>query len=183
MFTHSSFAIGFLYIKGGYEVGWVLIYEGLVHHGTVKMRKALFIDRDGTINKDCPYCHDISQLVIYPDIIDIMKEYQKNGYIIVIITNQSGIGRGYFTLFQFQKFHNELLRRLEEKEIYVTGTYFCPHRPEEKCNCRKPGLELIFQAARELKINIKKSVIIGDRDDIEGEMGRSLGIEYKILKR
>jgi histidinol phosphatase-like enzyme len=65
----------------------------------------------------------------------------------------------------------------------VTGTYFCPHRPEENCNCRKPALELIFKAAKELNIDIKKSIIIGDRDDIEGEMGRSLGIEYKILKR
>ncbi len=147
------------------------------------MKKALFIDRDGTINKDCPYCNDISQLEIYPDIIGIMNEYQKNNYIIVIITNQSGIGRGYFTLSQFQEFHNELLRRLEEKGISVTGTYFCPHRPEENCNCRKPALELIFKAAKELNIDIKKSIIIGDRDDIEGEMGRSLGIEYKILKR
>jgi histidinol-phosphate phosphatase family protein len=68
------------------------------------MKKALFIDRDGTINKDCPYCNDISQLEIYPDIIGIMNEYQKNNYIIVIITNQSGIGRGYFTLSQFQEY-------------------------------------------------------------------------------
>ena len=71
-------------------------------------RKALFIDRDGTINKDCPYCHNISDLVLYEDAIKIMNEYQEKGYIIIIITNQSGIGRGYFTEKEFHVFNDEL---------------------------------------------------------------------------
>ena len=62
-------------------------------------------------------------------------------------------------------------------------TYFCPHRPEENCNCRKPKLGMMFEAEKEIHIDIKESVIIGDRDDMEGKMGRSLGIEYRILKR
>ena len=147
------------------------------------MKKALFIDRDGTINKDCPYCHDISQLEIYPDALEIMKQYQANGYVIVIITNQSGIGRGYFTIEQFYQFHRELLKKIEEMGIKIEKTYFCPHRPEENCNCRKPKLGMIFEAEKEIHIDINESVIIGDRDDMEGEMGRRLGIEYRILKR
>ena len=147
------------------------------------MKKALFIDRDGTINKDCPYCHDISQLEIYPDALEIMKQYQANGYVLVIITNQSGIGRGYFTIDQFYQFHRELLKRVEEAGIKIEKTYFCPHRPEENCNCRKPKLGMMFEAEKEIHIDIKESVIIGDRDDMEGEMGRRLGIEYRILKR
>ena len=120
------------------------------------MKKALFIDRDGTINRDCPYCHDVSQLEIYHDSIEIMREYQRSGYTIVIITNQSGIGRGYFTEQQFQIFQNKVLETLEENGVNVTKTYFCPHRPEENCNCRKPRLEMIFRAASELGIDIKK---------------------------
>ena len=87
-------------------------------------QKALFIDRDGTINKDCPYCHNITDLKLYEDAIKIMKEYQEKGYIIVIITNQSGIGRHYFTEDEFHMFHNEILRKLKVKGVNIAKTYF-----------------------------------------------------------
>jgi histidinol-phosphate phosphatase family protein len=106
-------------------------------------RRALFIDRDGTINKDCPYCHDIKDLYIYDDAVEIMKEYKNKVYLVIIITNQSGINRGYFTDQEFRVFHNELLRRLKERGVEVDKTYFCPHRPDENCRCRKPKLGMI----------------------------------------
>ena len=76
-----------------------------------------------------------------------------------------------------------LLKRLNKKGVNVDKTYYCPHRPEENCNCRKPNLGMIRKATEDFDIDIANSVIIGDRDDMEGEMGRKLGIKYIILKR
>ena len=146
-------------------------------------KRALFIDRDGTLNKDCPYCHDPKDLIIYDDAVEIMKDYRNRGYLIIIITNQSGINRGYFTDEEFHIFHNELLKKLEEKGVVVDKTYYCPHRPDENCECRKPKLGMIKKAMEDFDIDLKKSIIVGDRDDMEGEMGRTLGINYLILKR
>lgn len=146
-------------------------------------RRALFIDRDGTINKDCPYCHNIKDLYIYDDAVEIMKEYKNKGYLIIIITNQSGINRGYFTDQEFHVFHNELLKRLKERGVEFDKTYYCPHRPDENCRCRKPKLGMIEKAMEEFDIDLKNSIIIGDRDDMEGEMGRRIGIDYRILER
>ena len=147
------------------------------------IKRALFIDRDGTINRDCPYCHDLKDLYIFQDTVEIMKDYRKKGYLIIIITNQSGINRGCFSDGEFHTFHNELLRRLKEMEVEVDETYYCPHRPEENCECRKPQLGMIQKAMENFDIDLKNSVIIGDRDDMEGEMGRKLGIEYLIVNR
>ena len=146
-------------------------------------KKALFIDRDGTINKDCPYCHDKKDLIIYDDAVEIMKDSRNREYLNIIITNQSGINRGYFTDEEFHVFHNELLKQLEERGVDIDKTYYCPHRPDENCDCRKPNLGMIKKAMEDFDIDLKNSIIIGDRDDMEGEMARQLGIEYKILKR
>lgn len=147
------------------------------------MRKALFIDRDGTINRDCPYCHSISQLEIYPDIPGIIREYNEKGYLVVVISNQSGIGRGYFTREECDRFNEEIRRRLREKGAIIDAFYYCPHRPEEKCSCRKPGTGLVEKASIDLSIDIKESFVIGNDDAIDGEMARRLGIGYKILER
>ncbi len=146
-------------------------------------QKVVFIDRDGTINKDCPYCHNIADLELYEDAIKLMKKYQDKGYIIIIITNQSGIGRGYFTENEFHIFHDEILRILKTKGINITKTYYCPHKPEEQCNCRKPKTGMIEQALKDFDIDLKNSIIIGDREDIEGIMAKAIGINCKIINR
>ncbi|MEM0116821.1 MAG: HAD family hydrolase [Thermoplasmata archaeon] len=149
----------------------------------MEKRKALFIDRDGTINRDCPYCHKIEDLYIYEDAVQLMKEYQKKGYIIIILTNQSGIGRGYFTIDDFWSFHNALLKKLEERGIHIYATYFCPHKPEDNCSCRKPNTGLLERAIKENNIDVENSIVVGDRDDVDGEMARRYGINYLIIKR
>lgn len=149
----------------------------------MEKKKALFIDRDGTINRDCPYCHRIEDLYIYEDAVELMREYQRMGYIIIILTNQSGIGRGYFTVEEFWKFHNHLLRELERRGIHIHATYFCPHRPEDNCPCRKPNTGMIERAVKENHIDVENSIVIGDRDDIDGEMARRFGIKYRIIRR
>ncbi|MGP6207452.1 D-glycero-alpha-D-manno-heptose-1,7-bisphosphate 7-phosphatase [Cuniculiplasma sp. SKW3] len=145
--------------------------------------KALFVDRDGTINRDCPYCKDPSQIVLYDDAIDIMKDFQNKGYLIIIVTNQSGINRGYFTIEEFKKFQEALLEMLLKRGVNVFDTFYCPHRPDEKCKCRKPETGMIEDAAKKYHIDIGESIIMGDRDDMEGEIGRKLGMKYIILNR
>ena len=146
------------------------------------MNKALFIDRDGTINHDCPYCKDPKDLRIYDDAVDIIKDFRKRGFLIVIVTNQSGINRGYFSEAEFEKFNSALLKELEREGAKVDAVYHCPHRPDEECLCRKPGTGLLLQAARDLDIDLNSSFVVGDRDDVDGEMARRLGMKYMIIK-
>lgn len=146
------------------------------------MNKALFIDRDGTINHDCPYCKDPKDLRIYDDAVDIIKDFRKRGFLIVIVTNQSGINRGYFSEAEFEKFNSALLKELERAGAKVDAVYHCPHRPDEGCLCRKPGTGLLLQAARDLDIDLNSSFVVGDRDDVDGEMARRLGMKYMIIK-
>jgi histidinol-phosphate phosphatase family protein len=147
------------------------------------MRKALFIDRDGTINRDCPYCHDISQLFIYPDIPEIISEFRRKGYLAIVISNQSGIGRGYFTKDECDRFNEEINRRLSAMGAEIDAFYYCPHRPDENCRCRKPGTGLVEKAASDLNIDVKNSFLIGNDDKIDGELARRLGIGYRIIER
>lgn len=146
-------------------------------------RKALFIDRDGTINHDCPYCSDPSQIILYDDAIDIMRRYQTDGFLIIIVTNQSGINRGYFSENQMSIFNNELMKQLKERGVTVASIYHCPHRPDENCSCRKPKTGMVEKAARDLHIDIESSVVVGDRDEIDGELARRLNMHFVLLKR
>ena len=95
------------------------------------MKKPLFIDRDGTINRDCPYCHSISQLEIYPDIPSIIREYNEKGYLIVVISNPVRYRGGYFTKEECDRFNEEIRRKLREKGAIIDAFYYCPHRPEK----------------------------------------------------
>jgi len=150
---------------------------GKMAHGN----RALFIDRDGTINRDCPYCFKPEDLVLYPDTLNVMREYQEQGYLIIIITNQSGIGRKYFTVEQMNRFNNTMLLELRKSGVLVNAIYYCPHLPEDGCNCRKPKTAMIELAAQDFKVNLSESFVIGDRDDMEGVMARKLGIPYRII--
>ena len=146
-------------------------------------KSALFIDRDGTINKDCPYCHDTSQIDIYMDAVSLIRDYRKLGFLIIVITNQSGLGRHYFSLKDLESFNEELNRRLKGLGAQFDYLYYCPHIPEDNCDCRKPKDGLIRRAVLEHEIDLDSSVVAGDRDDIEGEMARKLGLQFIHFKR
>jgi len=143
--------------------------------------KALFIDRDGTINVDCPYCYKPEELKIFDDAVRLMKEWQDKGYLIIIVTNQSGIGRKYFTVQQMDVFNNALLLKLRKSGVFVNAIYYCPHLPEDNCSCRKPKDGMVRQAVEDFNIDLNQCMIVGDRDDIEGVMARSLSIPYRII--
>ncbi len=146
-------------------------------------KPALFIDRDGTINKDCPYCHDPTQIDIYMDAVSLIRDYRKRGYLIIVITNQSGLGRHYFSIQDLEAFNEELNRRLKELGAQFDYLYYCPHIPEDNCDCRKPKDGMIRRAVQDHGIDLDSSVLAGDRDDIEGELARKLGLKFIHFRR
>jgi histidinol-phosphate phosphatase family protein len=147
------------------------------------MRKpALFIDRDGTINQDCPYCKDPEDLHVYTDAVDIISKYASKGFLIIIITNQSGVNRGYFNVKELQEFNSALIRKVAQMGGRIDDIFYCPHTPEEKCECRKPETGLIKQATEKYEIDMENSVMVGDRDDMDGELARRLGINFILLR-
>jgi histidinol-phosphate phosphatase family protein len=107
--------------------------------------------------------HEIYQLEFIPNSLNALKKFQENGYLLIIITNQSGIGRNYFSIEDYHKFQKEFLKKLKEGGIKISKTYFCPHIPDDDCEYRKPKTRFIEDAVREFSIDLSKSWIIGDK--------------------
>ena len=135
------------------------------------MTKAVFIDRDGVITEDIGYVHKVEDFKLVGNAIKGLKLLKK--YTLLIVTNQSGIGRGYYTLQDFFDYNNRILKELKKHKIKIKKTYYCPHKPEDNCECRKPKTRFLNDAEKEFGIDLKKSFVIGDRkSDIElGENG------------
>ncbi|WMT50679.1 MAG: HAD family hydrolase [Ferroplasma sp.] len=143
-----------------------------------KLRKAVFVDRDGTLNYDNGYTHKISDLKIYDDIIPVLKDYYDQGYVIIVITNQSGINRGYYSIEDMEAFNTRLAEIFIKHGIKIEEFFYCPHRPDEHCSCRKPETGLIEMAAEKYGIDIKSSIVIGDSESTDGKMASRLGIKF-----
>lgn len=128
--------------------------------------KAVFLDRDGTINKDKGYVFLIEDLEILPGAVGGLKKLQDLGYKLIVITGQSGIARGYHTLQDAEKFDDELARYLKGWGIIIEKFYRCPHHPDftGECGCRKPKTGLAMQAAKEFNIDLEQSFFVGDKD-------------------
>jgi len=123
--------------------------------------KALILDRDGTLIEDKNYAYKIEDLELLPGVIDGLKILQEE-FIFFIVTNQSGIGRGYYTEDDFHNFNAHLILLLKEENIEIKKTYFCPHIREDNCDCRKPKTKFIDNIVSEFNINIKESWMFGD---------------------
>jgi D-glycero-D-manno-heptose 1,7-bisphosphate phosphatase len=134
---------------------------------------AVFIDRDGTIMQDADYCSDPNQVKIFPGVAEALKRLKSKGFKIIIITNQSGIGRGFFTIEQYRAVEAEVLRQLGDSQI--DATYFCPDIPGRPSNCRKPAPGMIVEAVREHQIDLARSFFVGDKE-IDAECGRNGGV-------
>jgi D-glycero-D-manno-heptose 1,7-bisphosphate phosphatase len=124
-------------------------------------RKAVFLDRDGTINIDYAYVHTIEKFVFAEGAIEGLLRLQSLGYLLVIITNQSGIARGFFTEDEYHTLTNAMLLLLEKKGVHIAQVYFCPHL--DNCDCRKPKLGLFYQAQKDFAIDFSSSYAIGDK--------------------
>lgn len=146
------------------------------------MQKALFLDRDGVVNKEINYAFRIEDFHFTNNIFRLCEKFQTAGYKIFIITNQSGISRGYYTEKDFIDITQWMVSRFLEKSISISKVYYCPHYPEISgpCECRKPNPGMIKQAETEFNIDLSNSVLIGDNiSDIEA--GKNAGIGTNIL--
>lgn len=131
--------------------------------------RAVFLDRDGVLNRERPdFVKSPEELEILPGIEGPLHEIQKLGFRIVIVTNQSVVGRGLTSHYEMSRIHEKLRLELARSGCSIDGIYYCPHRPDEGCDCRKPAPGLILKAARELGIDVERSWMIGDKEmDLE----------------
>jgi histidinol-phosphate phosphatase family protein len=127
------------------------------------MRPAVFLDRDGTINEERIYLRDPAEFKLLPGAGQAIRRLNQAGWAVVVVSNQSGLARGYFSAETLAAIHQRLTQDLAREEAYLDGIYVCPHQPADGCACRKPGLALFEQAARELSLNLAESVFIGDK--------------------
>lgn len=125
--------------------------------------KAIFIDRDGTIHVDKVETHKIEDLEFFEDVFDLFKTVSELGYKIVVVTNQSGIGKGNYSVKEMQDFNDFMIEKLNEKGISISALYYCPHKSEDNCGCMKPKDGMFKRAALELNINLSESIMIGDQ--------------------
>jgi len=130
------------------------------------LRKAVFLDRDGTLMEEVNYCRRPEDVQVFPDAIDSLRRLHAAGFLCVIITNQAGIGRGYFSENDYHAVHAELLHQLAAETI--DGTYFCPDAPYAATDRRKPAPGMVLEAARDFGIDLSASYFVGDKtSDIE----------------
>ena len=132
--------------------------------------KAIFLDRDGTINVDTGFLCSPDELVYKENAIEGLKKFRDDGYELIIVTNQSGIARGYYSEEQFRLFQSWMISDLKKRGVTILDYYYCPHYPggviprySIKCECRKPATLLYEQAIRKYDIDMKRSYAIGDR--------------------
>lgn len=134
------------------------------------LRAAAFLDRDGTINVEKDYLYRITDFEYMDGAVEGLRRLQAMGFLPVVVTNQSGIARGYYAEEDFHRLTDWMISDMEEKGIHIERVYYCPHHPEgmikryaKNCHCRKPKTGLFYQAARELGIDFKQSIAIGDK--------------------
>ena len=124
---------------------------------------AVFIDRDGTINEEAGYVDSIDRFNILPGVSDAIRKLNENNIPAIVITNQSGIARGYFTSDIVNKLHDSMIAELKKCDCTIDGIYVCPHHPDEGCACRKPRPGMLLQAAKEHGLSLRRSYFIGDK--------------------
>lgn len=125
--------------------------------------KVAFLDRDGVVNKDTGYVYKVEDFTFVDGCIDALKTFQEKEYKIIIVTNQSGIGRGYYTEADHQKLTHWYCRQLLDQGVTVTDVFHCPHMPDDHCGCRKPKNGLFLQAAEKYAIDFSNSFMAGDK--------------------
>jgi D-glycero-D-manno-heptose 1,7-bisphosphate phosphatase len=142
------------------------------------VRKALFLDRDGVVNVEKNYLHKIDDFELVDGIVDVCRAYQEQGYLIIIVTNQSGISRGYYTEDDFSILCRWMEGYFRDLGIHLTRIYHCPHHEsiDGACECRKPEPGMFLEAKKTFDIDMSSSVMIGDNErDIEASMKAGVG--------
>lgn len=155
------------------------------------MNKAIFLDRDGTIIRDKKYLSSLDGIEYLNDIDTALYNFLENDFKLIVISNQSGVGRGYMRIEDVEMIHACIKKELLSRLITITAFYYCPHyvgsqieRYNIKCNCRKPSAELIKRAAKEHDIDLTESYMIGDKEtDVMAGINAGLKNSYRIVKK
>ncbi|MFC1943187.1 D-glycero-beta-D-manno-heptose 1,7-bisphosphate 7-phosphatase [Chloroflexota bacterium] len=151
--------------------------------------RAVFLDRDGVITQEPPhYAHELSQLDLISNSSDAIRLLNNNGFMVVVVSNQAGIARGYYREEDAILFNQAMRERLAKEGAYINAIYYCPHHPEATveryrvdCDCRKPKPGMLIKAHKELDIDLKRSFIVGDKlSDIE--TGERAGCKTILVK-
>lgn len=146
------------------------------------MNKALFLDRDGVINKEKNYLYQINAFEFIADVFDACRYFQNQGYLIIVITNQAGIARGIYTEKDFTMLTQWMVAQFEKEGIKIAQVYHCPHHPDftGECVCRKPHPGMILTAQKDFNIDLSRSILVGDKNsDIEA--GINAGVAHNFL--
>lgn len=144
-----------------------------------KLWPAIFLDRDGTLMEDVDYCGDPKDVRVFASAPEALRKLRQRGYKLLVITNQSGIARGLFTEDEYREVEREMLRQLGDG--LIEATYFCPHRPEDGCTCRKGSPEMVFKAARDYDLDLSRSYFIGDKKS-DMDCGRNAGVKTILVQ-
>ena len=148
---------------------------------TNTMKKALFLDRDGVINVDKEYLYKIEDIEFEDGIFELCRYFQNLGYLIIIVTNQSGIARGYFTTSDLLKLNEWLVDEFKKRDIDISKIYYCPHHPDitGECRCRKPKPGMLLDAKDEFDLDLLNSCLIGDKErDIQSAIDAGVKESY-----
>lgn len=149
--------------------------------------KAAFIDRDGVINEERNYVHRISDFVLLPGVIEGLSLLRDAGYLLIVVTNQSGIARGYYGEDAMEHLHDNLRIQLAQNALFLDAIYFCPHHPNGivkslaiECACRKPSPGMLLKAAKEFDLDLTSSVLVGDKiSDVQA--GKRAGVGRTVI--
>ena len=127
--------------------------------------RAVFLDRDGTVVDDPGFLHEPGKVKLLPGAAQAIKKLNEHGFLVIIVTNQSGIARGLYTVGDYESVQRRLIELLEKQGAHIDGAYFCPHHPQftGRCDCRKPGSKLFQEAQQAFDIDFTRSWWIGDR--------------------
>ena len=142
--------------------------------------KTIFLDRDGVINHEVGYLHKVEDFRFIEGVFEACRHFQSLGFQIVVVTNQSGIGRGYYGEAEFHQVTDWMLKQFKDQNIDILDVFFCPHGPEDGCGCRKPKPGMLLQAKEKHDIDMSQSWMIGDKE-ADVIAANAAGINHTIL--
>jgi D-glycero-D-manno-heptose 1,7-bisphosphate phosphatase len=142
--------------------------------------RVVILDRDGTMVVDRNYLSDPDGLSFLPGAAAGLRSMHSQGFRLIVITNQSGVGRGMFSMESLQQMNTRLMAMVDQSGARLERIYYCPHRPEDHCECRKPGTKLMMDAASDLGFEPRRAIVIGDKAS-DVEFGRSAGATTMLI--
>ena len=142
--------------------------------------RAIFLDRDGTMAIDVSYCSRPEDFELFPNTARAIKLLNEHDYKVIVITNQSGVARGYFTEDTLGRIHQKMRGKLVEEGARIDGIYYCPHHPNDNCECRKPKPKMVMQAVNEHDIDLKQAFMVGDKP-LDIQLGKNVGCRTVLI--